>query len=294
MNPWNVDNLNAFCFLNCPECLFKSKEEEKFAAHAVESHPQSQVFFKIASDVTLSEQNIAIKNITKESTETLTLPNQILETSCDNQDITFYIKVVDENVNPDVEASISTVQTSPQKSNQQLKVSQTPGAFQGLQSNRQVANTKVSQTPGTFQGLQKKTGQSVQALIDVLDQLSDAQYSCPICEKPFPTQQSVKDHSQEEHADKDGKIVCAPCSKGFDTLARYNIHYRLVHIKSEKKPCPICGKLISRKAISRHKAVVHGDKSEKVFKCDLCDFTTHHQRYIYDHKYNKHGQRPGE
>ena len=29
-NPWQVDNLQAFAFLNCPECTFKSKHEDFF------------------------------------------------------------------------------------------------------------------------------------------------------------------------------------------------------------------------------------------------------------------------
>ena len=44
-NPWNVDSIEAFSFLKCPECIFDTKEEESFLEHAFEDHPLSSVFF---------------------------------------------------------------------------------------------------------------------------------------------------------------------------------------------------------------------------------------------------------
>ena len=43
-NPWNVDSIEAFTFLKCPECLFDTKEENSFLEHAFENHPMSSVF----------------------------------------------------------------------------------------------------------------------------------------------------------------------------------------------------------------------------------------------------------
>ena len=44
-NPWCVESLQAFTFLNCPECDYRSKEETAFQNHAVENHPKSRAFF---------------------------------------------------------------------------------------------------------------------------------------------------------------------------------------------------------------------------------------------------------
>ena len=44
-NPWHVESIQDFSFLNCPECTFKSKHEDFFQEHAVKSHPQSRVLF---------------------------------------------------------------------------------------------------------------------------------------------------------------------------------------------------------------------------------------------------------
>ena len=46
MNPWMVENIHVFSFLNCPECTFKTKFEDLFEKHAVGNHPLSCMLFK--------------------------------------------------------------------------------------------------------------------------------------------------------------------------------------------------------------------------------------------------------
>ena len=45
-NPWNVDSIEAFTFLKCPECNFDSKEFDNFRDHGIENHPMSFIFFQ--------------------------------------------------------------------------------------------------------------------------------------------------------------------------------------------------------------------------------------------------------
>ena len=44
-NPWQVDSMEAFACLKCPECYFTSKQENLFQDHAVQCHPLSHVLF---------------------------------------------------------------------------------------------------------------------------------------------------------------------------------------------------------------------------------------------------------
>ena len=44
-NPWEVESLQDFLFLKCPECVFDTKEEDCFQMHAVDNHPLSYVLF---------------------------------------------------------------------------------------------------------------------------------------------------------------------------------------------------------------------------------------------------------
>ena len=49
-NPWNVDSIQEFYFLNCPECPFLAKDESYFQDHALKKHPLSFVLFGKFSD----------------------------------------------------------------------------------------------------------------------------------------------------------------------------------------------------------------------------------------------------
>ena len=50
-NPWEVENLEKFLFLNCPECRYKTKKKKFFHRHAMRKHPKSAVLFEKAHPV---------------------------------------------------------------------------------------------------------------------------------------------------------------------------------------------------------------------------------------------------
>ena len=58
-NPWQVDSIQEFYFLKCPECSFDTKEEKYFHEHALQNHPLSIVFFGTKPEE-LFEANIEI------------------------------------------------------------------------------------------------------------------------------------------------------------------------------------------------------------------------------------------
>ena len=43
-NPWVVNGIKDFWFLNCPECAFKTKMEKTFLHHALKNHRLSTAF----------------------------------------------------------------------------------------------------------------------------------------------------------------------------------------------------------------------------------------------------------
>ena len=65
INPWSVNNIKEFLFLNCPECAYKTKVQNKFQDHAIETHPLSCTFFG-ANTTDIDEANI-FENFEKES-----------------------------------------------------------------------------------------------------------------------------------------------------------------------------------------------------------------------------------
>ena len=66
-NPWQVESLQDFLYLKCPECSFDAKEEEVFEYHATENHPLSFVFFGKTfvkeEALDLDEYNLVSENI---------------------------------------------------------------------------------------------------------------------------------------------------------------------------------------------------------------------------------------
>ena len=61
-NPWEVESIQSFAFLNCPECTFKTKEESFFQDHAIETHPLCFVLFgNYVQEVTIDEQKPIIE-----------------------------------------------------------------------------------------------------------------------------------------------------------------------------------------------------------------------------------------
>jgi hypothetical protein len=70
-NPWLVDSIQAFSFLNCPECSFKAQDKNFFQGHALQNHPLSFEFFCTSSEktkeiVTEIEKIESLENKTKE------------------------------------------------------------------------------------------------------------------------------------------------------------------------------------------------------------------------------------
>ena len=45
-NPWDVKNLNDFCFFICPECNHTEKDSIAFRNHALQSHKKARLFLK--------------------------------------------------------------------------------------------------------------------------------------------------------------------------------------------------------------------------------------------------------
>ena len=50
-NPWAVDSIKDFWFLNCPECDFKGKEENCFLHHANEEHSLSWILLEKSVEI---------------------------------------------------------------------------------------------------------------------------------------------------------------------------------------------------------------------------------------------------
>ena len=74
VNPWLVENVHAFSFFNCPECVFKTKTEDIFQTHAVSNHPLSCILFEESTKNIIKEEPMSeseLEQIEEESDKTL-------------------------------------------------------------------------------------------------------------------------------------------------------------------------------------------------------------------------------
>jgi len=53
--------IQAFLCLNCPECAFRTKEENLFAYHAAKKHPLSSAFYD--KQIELEKSTIGLKTV---------------------------------------------------------------------------------------------------------------------------------------------------------------------------------------------------------------------------------------
>jgi hypothetical protein len=63
INPWQVDSIQVFSVLKCPECNFDSKEEDTFENHAIENHPLSFILFVKSVKEECFEDPLQIKEV---------------------------------------------------------------------------------------------------------------------------------------------------------------------------------------------------------------------------------------
>merc|ERR1712001_643450 len=83
-NPWHVNSIQDFYFLNCPECFFKTKDDIYFQEHAVESHPLSVILFgKKGYDKLMTESDYLdmLENVKFHDSTKLLLPKKSTELS---------------------------------------------------------------------------------------------------------------------------------------------------------------------------------------------------------------------
>ena len=82
INPWQVDNIQEFYFLKCPECDFMHKDESDFQNHAVENHPLSVTFF---GDIDMTIEKIGIFDDCNEENESNNALNAVKEEILDTR-----------------------------------------------------------------------------------------------------------------------------------------------------------------------------------------------------------------
>ena len=78
-NPWEVDSIEEFYYLKCPECSFDTKEEFIFQDHATENHPLSLILFGKALKLDNYDASFAVKEPNVKEEITMSLQKKSME-----------------------------------------------------------------------------------------------------------------------------------------------------------------------------------------------------------------------
>ena len=182
-NPWQVDSIQAFVYINCPECSFKTKEEGFFQDHAVASHPNCFALF--------GRSDIVIQEVTIEDQK----PEYYIEVKADEVPTKLELasalasieEPIDENTEIFDETSTHSITDSktnivvqirdPNSAQTQTKV-ESDKSLENLLNNLAGSNPKISKKPKP-KAIKKEKASFAQ----MLDGLDDKTYSCYFCDK---------------------------------------------------------------------------------------------------------------
>ena len=234
VNPWQVDSVQAFSFLKCPECTFEIQEEHFFQVHAVENHPLSFVLFG--------------KKIKEEGF------NEHYEMWEENYQ--------DCNENHDLEDPISTDYLQIKQEEVEIKESNNLKE-ENIEVKKKSHQCLVCDASFDRSGLLKRHVESVHE--------GKRPFECVLCFKGFAESSGLKMHIRTVH-EKEKPWQCDLCSSTFSQKGHLKSHVESVHEGKKPYLCTICGSnFCDKSALKKHIARTHEGKNPKI--CKICDAT---------------------
>ena len=248
-NPWLVNELCDFSFFCCPECDFRTKIEGFFEHHAVIKHPLSIEFF---SAEVLEDDHTPVTDIKLDNDHFEKVKSEIDESEY------FGDETFDEDY--------FEVDGVPKAEHDDHKSGFAP----------EIIDDKVQ-----VKSLVKKRKRKKIELLDEND--DDNSYDCPTCNVAVIGLCNLGLHLKNEHNKDNNDWQCPSCDRSFPALSKLRRHVTSVHLKLKVK-CPQCDARVCESSFNQHMRVAHeGDRIQKPFRCEQCDFSSHALQYLKAH-----------
>ena len=248
-NPWGVDDIAAFSFFCCPECVYRAKTVPDFQVHAIINHPHSKDFFDRYGDKYWDQHNGDLPSV---------------------DDFDLDAEPIDIKVEPDVKNSADQL---PDENSEQKLVTETeePSKFEDDDADH-ILDDLINNDYKP----------------EDLPPAEPVSHKCNHCEEYFDTIADLRKHKSKVHGKKESKYQCTVCDLQCPNRSKLKTHIEEVHEK-RKVPCPQCNKSFSKGGLRNHIKYYHDvDRVTKPFKCDECDFASHALKYLKAHKLNCH------
>ena len=286
-NPWQVESIQEFYFLKCPECTFDTKEENCFQDHALENHPLSCVLFGIKSkedviefgkDSLLPEDHNYCENEKNASPSQNFVIDIKEEFRVDeNGPLDFCNSIsndgeefLDERNSTDYKggniSSCETLVEAKNFNNDQNK----PSPKSSLKKDEVVLNQSmgVSKLPESSKNHQRSP-ENCQNLYEI---------------GLYDLSRKARDILKESLNISNEELVvhqCSICTSSFESSRRLSLHVAAAHEKKKPIKCYICEISFSERKLKAHFTSAHG--GNKPFKCSICDSCFSHNRKLKIH-----------
>ena len=273
VNPWQVDSIQEFYFLKCPECNFTNKEEIDFKAHAIKNHPLSIPFFE-TFDFTI-EENGTFEGCDKEneSTDTfITIKEEVLPMRNDyeNSEKEFktenYVNLIKkEEENDPLTMGNSIIKSEKEFLNLETVVNFETPCKKSLDISN-VKSHKCSICIRSFRSFKRLSKHRA------AEHEGEEPFKCHICDARFFKKITMNRHLTSVHEGMK-PFKCSRCDSSFSSNADMNRHIDSVHEGNKPYTCSFCGvKLAQKSYLKTHIETVHEGK--KPYECPTCDFST--------------------
>ena len=268
-NPWLVESVADLTYICCPECVYRTKEESTFQAHAIQNHPQSFVLFNKVEGA--SNQQNAIEpapgpcnvEIKEEPTE-------------HEQAMSDFMDFIQEEAEVDHDDDNSKDEDfDPLEGEEEQDVKDVP-LYQ--------EKTEKKTYPCPYCRIEFKKQGTMKTHMET-EHADDAgnlpEVKCDECDKIFPNVRKLKRHQNGVHSIK---ITCKICGKTFNKNG-YREHMKVAHVDKDIKEhkCDQCDfSSHAGKYLKAHKLKCH-NKEEQRHQCGKCG-----EKFAFPYLLKKH------
>ena len=298
-NPWQVDSIQTFYCLKCPECMFFSHKEFDFRHHAMENHPLSYLLFgksenneemaqhEEKSDIDENYENVLSTSINSNSL----IENTMIEKESFDSEIKVNndLKLIEMNEEyfvptmnlKDDNTIVEDEKTVHLESSEGIKVEEnSETVFVENLDMKEEYSEELDNQNDPIDTLAQPESDGMKMKSDTKSEILQEKkpYKCPKCDMYFSYPGiDMKNHIKLIHEGKKPFQVSI-FSESFKTNKHLKSHTLHQHKRDTSHTCSICDTNFSQKSkLKKHKELVHKGKenSETVITVNL-DLTKEH------------------
>ena len=302
-NPWDVDSIEAFACLKCPECDFDTKGEDDFQNHANENHPLSCVFFGLKPKIKRLGKD-RIENFVESSFIKPKIKRLKLEKS----------KICEDNFPLKTEFHDSEINSNEMEYDQtEIETDQID--YESVHEN-DSSNYLEESNVDTIEDLGKNVYDNEKEHVQTVDEAEKSEeinkeIKCSICSTSFSCKGNLKEHLVTVHdntvAEEKKSYNCKNCGKEYDDKRELKMHTLFVHEGKKLYQCSICNaQFIAMKGTWNHLISAHGMNNllnlkplavikmnlieviEKSLKCKICGEKCENKKELEVHVLSVH------